>query len=48
MEWILEGMYGSHGWELLTTEETKSEILERKREYQENEGGTYRIRRVRV
>lgn len=48
MEWILEGFYGTHGWELLTTEDKKSEILQRKREYQENEGGTYRIRMVKA
>jgi len=47
-EYVLQGRYG-HGWEDLTAETTRKEIKQRLREYQENEGGEYRIvhRRVR-
>jgi len=40
--WVLQGNYG-HGWEDLTAEDTRLEILARLREYRENEGGAYRI-----
>ncbi len=46
-EYELQGNYG-HGWECLTTEETMSEARERRREYVENEGGSYRIKARRV
>lgn len=42
----LEGHYG-HGWEFLTGEDTRAEIRQRLKEYRENEGGRYRIRKVR-
>lgn len=46
--WVLQGNYGyGDGWEDLTAEETRPEILIRKKEYVENEGGTYRIRQRR-
>jgi len=38
----LEGQYG-HGWEVLTSEETRKEAREQMKCYRENEGGTYRI-----
>jgi hypothetical protein len=44
---VLQGNYGyGDGWEDLTAEETKAEILKRLKEYRENEGGNYRIRRT--
>jgi hypothetical protein len=44
VEYVLQGNYGyGHGWEDLTAEETRKECRERLREYQENEGGSYRI-----
>lgn len=48
-EYELQGLY-SHGWECLCTEDTLKETKERRKEYQENEGGCYRIakRRVRI
>jgi len=48
-EYELQGNYGQ-GWECLTTEATFREAKERRREYVENEGGSYRIkaRRVRI
>lgn len=43
-EWILQGNYGyGHGWEDLCAEEFRTEINQRLKEYQENEGGTYRV-----
>jgi len=44
--WILQGSYGQ-GWEDLTAEESFKEIRARKKEYVENEGGSYRIIRRR-
>ena len=38
----LHGLY-SRGWELLTTESTRKEIRQRRKEYTENEGGTCKI-----
>jgi hypothetical protein len=46
-EFILQGYY-SYGWEDLTTEETYKEAKARKREYQDNERGTYRIIKKRI
>ena len=44
----LQGNYGeSAGWELITAEDSKEEIVARLRDYQENEGGKYRIRKVK-
>lgn len=41
---VLQGNYGyGHGWEDLTAEESRREILKRLREYRSNEGGNYRI-----
>ena len=39
---VLQGNYGQ-GWEDLTAEDTKKEIRQRLKEYQENEGGNYRL-----
>jgi len=44
-DYVLQGNYGQ-GWEDLTAEETRAEILQRKREYEKNEGGRYRITRA--
>lgn len=41
--WVLQGYYGGYGWEDLTAETSRLEIRQRLKEYQENEGGTYRI-----
>lgn len=42
--WVLQGNYGhGHGWEDLTAEESWREIRQRRREYEQNEGGHYRI-----
>ncbi len=46
-EYELQGNYGQ-GWERLTTEETYSAAVEQRRCYRDNEGGSYRIRAVRV
>jgi len=40
--WVLQGNYGTR-WEDLTAEESESEIYTRRREYRENEGGSYRM-----
>lgn len=40
--WTLQGNYGQ-GWEDLTSEKSRKEILARKREYEQNEGGNYKI-----
>lgn len=46
--YVLQGHYGTrHGWEDLVAEDTRSEAEQRRREYVENEGGTYRIVRRR-
>lgn len=42
VEYALQGNYG-HGWEDLTTEETRKAAQEQRQCYRENEGGTYRI-----
>ncbi len=45
---VLQGDYGyGHGWEDLCVETGRKEILARRKEYRENEGGTYRIIRRR-
>lgn len=41
--WVLQGHYGVHGWEDLCAEDTPQEARQRRTEYQENEGGAYRI-----
>lgn len=48
-EYEVQGYYGKeHGWEAVTTEETREEAEARLREYNENELGTpHRVRRVR-
>lgn len=43
--YVVQGYYRPYGWEDLTAEETIEEARERMREYRENEGGSYRIRR---
>lgn len=49
VEYVLQGNYGfGHGWEDLTAEESRKECRQRLREYQENEGGNYRIVRRAV
>ena len=43
-EWILQGNYGyGHGWEDLCAEESRIEANQRRKEYDENEGGRYRV-----
>jgi hypothetical protein len=39
---VLQGHYGN-GWEDLTASASRKEILSNLRDYQLNEGGTYRI-----
>lgn len=46
-EWQLLGNYG-YGWDLLTIEDTRRAILRQLKVYQENEGGSYRLKRVKV
>ncbi|HIK62249.1 MAG TPA: hypothetical protein EYF98_16350 [Planctomycetes bacterium] len=42
--WVLQGDYGyGNGWEDLCASESNSETRQHLREYQENEGGSYRI-----
>lgn len=48
VEYVLQGHYGSHGWEDLCAEDTRKEAREQLRCYQENEGGRYRIVRRAV
>ncbi|MET0711078.1 MAG: hypothetical protein ABWZ30_01040 [Jiangellaceae bacterium] len=38
---VVQGVY--NGWEDLTAETTLPEARKRRREYRDNEGGTYRI-----
>lgn len=46
-KWELWGNYGT-GWDLLTTETTRTEINAREREYRANESGVnYKLKRVR-
>ena len=46
----VQGYYAGHGWETLTTEETRGEALDRLREYRANERGLtgLRIKREKV
>ena len=46
-EYDLEGLYAGR-WEVLTCEETFDFARARRKEYRENEGGTYRIVKHRV
>ena len=39
---VLQGNYGQ-GWEDLCASESSTEVRQNRKEYQENEGGTYRI-----
>ena len=39
---VLQGSYGQ-GWEDLCASESRKEIIANRKEYRENEGGTYRI-----
>jgi hypothetical protein len=39
---VLQGHYGQ-GWEDLCASESSKEIRQNRKEYRENEGGTYRI-----
>lgn len=43
---VLQGCY-CYSWEDLTAEESRKEIIQRRKEYRENEGGLYRIIRRR-
>jgi hypothetical protein len=47
--YVVQGNYGyGHGWEDLTAEETRTDIVKRLREYRENEpGGSFRWRKKR-
>lgn len=43
-EFALQGNYGyGDGWEDLCVEETRKDAIQRRKEYEENEGGNYRI-----
>ena len=42
-KYAVQGNYGAHGWEDLTTESTRKEAQAQVKVYRENEGGTYRI-----
>ena len=48
-QWSVEGHYGrTHGWEVLCTEDTHEEAMQRLAEYDLNEPGyRHRVRRVR-
>jgi hypothetical protein len=39
---VLQGHYGQ-GWEDLCASESSAEVRQNRKEYRENEGGTYRI-----
>ena len=44
VEYVLQSDYGyGHGWEDVTSEETRKAAREQMRCYRENEGGSYRI-----
>jgi hypothetical protein len=49
-EYEVQGNFGAHGWECVTTEDTRKEALARLREYRENEPYPFRLvkRRVRI
>jgi hypothetical protein len=40
--YVLQGDYGQ-GWEDLTASEDRREMVANRKEYRDNEGGTYRI-----
>ena len=41
---VLQGNYGyGHGWEDLAASERRLEVVQNRKEYEENEGGRYRI-----
>lgn len=42
-EYALQGNYGQDGWEDICVGETRKEAQAWRKEYQENEGGNYRI-----
>lgn len=44
---VLQGYYGSHGWEDLTASESYREVRQDLKDYRSNEGGRYRIIRRR-
>lgn len=46
-EFDVEADYGQ-GWEIVTCEPTWQRARDRVKEYRENEGGTYRIKKRRV
>jgi hypothetical protein len=47
-EYEVQGRY-SFGWEMVTTESTRDEALERAREYRDNDPAhAYRVIRVRI
>jgi hypothetical protein len=37
-----------YGWEVLTTENTNEEAQQTKRDYEKNEGGRYKIKKIKV
>lgn len=47
--WVLQGWYKAYGWEDLTAETSRAEIIARRRDYTENEPGTpLRIQKRRM
>ena len=47
---VLQGHYGTHGWEDLTASDSRREVSDDLTSYVLNEGGAYRIieRRLRI
>lgn len=45
---VLQGHYGTHGWEDLTASESRSEVRSWLIDYRTNEGGRYRVIQRRV
>ena len=46
-EWQIWGNYG-YGWDEECSESTRKEALQRLREYRENGGGQYQLRKRRI
>jgi hypothetical protein len=46
-EWEIQGNYG-HGWEMVTTEETRKAATVQLRCYNLNESAPHRIKKIRV
>lgn len=50
-EWEVQANYGcGDGWECLCVEDSRKAVISRLKEYQENEGGNYRVvcKRVKI